>query len=221
MKIKLLNKGVWRRVSVACAVFCLCCLPVLPAKAQATEVQQLLLNVEKLAQFKGILSDMQKGYRVLRAGYGAIRDISQGSFSLHEAFLKSLMRVSPVVRQYKRVGDILRDQAAIASGYKADFRIFRASGNFNAGELDYLGRVYQQLFRQSMNNLDELTDVITSSRLRMSDEERLEAIDRIFADTRDQLSFLRNFNKEAGILNGQRQKEKADVQRSKRLYNLN
>lgn len=69
-----------------------------------------------------------------------------------------------------------------------------------------------------MNNLDELTNVITSSKLRMSDDERLQAIDRIFTDTREKLQFLRSFNQQASILNLQRAKEKADVQTLQKIY---
>ena len=40
--------------------------PAFRASAQADEIAQLLLNIEKLAQFKQILSDMKKGYEILR-----------------------------------------------------------------------------------------------------------------------------------------------------------
>ncbi|MGY4383932.1 preprotein translocase subunit YajC [Pedobacter sp. UYP24] len=61
---------------------------VLPSRAQSTEVQQLLLNVEKLSQLKNILSDMKKGYTIVTNGYNAVKNISQGNFSLHEVFLE-------------------------------------------------------------------------------------------------------------------------------------
>lgn len=192
-----------------------------PVKAQSKEVQQLLLNVEKLRQFKNILKDMKKGYTVLRSGYKAVKDISQGNFSLHEVFLDGLMAVNPEIKKYRRVTDIISYQTAIVSEYESSFKRFKASSNFNGREIDYLGRVYKQLFDQSLNNLDELVTVITSSQLRMSDDERLRAIDRIFADTEDKLLFLRNFNRETSILNLQRQKEKADLAATKQLYNLN
>ena len=34
-------------------------------KAQSDEVQQLLLNIEKLAQFKKILKNMKNGYQII------------------------------------------------------------------------------------------------------------------------------------------------------------
>jgi len=43
-----------------------------------------------------------------------------------------------------------------------------------------------------VKNLDELAMVITAGKLRMSDDERLQAIDRIYASIEDQFSFLRD-----------------------------
>jgi hypothetical protein len=191
------------------------------ANAQEQEIEQLLLNIEKLTQFKSILSDMKEGYSILSSGYSAVKNISQGNFSLHEAFIDGLLLVNPEIKKYKRVADIILCQKSIVSEYKSAFNRFKASGNFNPSEVDYLGKVYKQLLEQSMANVDELTNVITDSKMRMSDDERLQAIDRIYADTQDKLQFLRNFNKETSIMNLQRQKQKADVSGAKRLYNLN
>lgn len=191
------------------------------ANAQSTEIQQLLLNVEKLSQLKNILTDMKKGYVVVTNGYNTVKDISQGNFSLHEVFLDGLMLVNPEIRKYKRVSDIISYQKNILAEYKSAFNHFKGLESFNPQEIEYFGKVYQQLFRQSLNNLDELAMVITSSKLRMSDDERLQAIDRIFADTQDKLMFLRSFNKEASILSLQRQKEKADLKFARQYYNLN
>lgn len=190
-------------------------------KAQSTEVQQLLLNVEKLSQLKNILADMKKGYTVITNGYNAVKNVSKGNFSLHEVFLDGLMLVNPEIKKYRRVGDIISYQKDLLAEYKSAFTRFKTSDNFNPQEITYLAQVYKQLFDQSLNNLDELTTVITASKLRMSDDERLQAIDRIFADTQDKLLFLRKFNKEATILNLQRKREKADVQATKNYYNLN
>jgi hypothetical protein len=191
------------------------------ARAQSAEVQQLLLNVEKLSQLKIILSDMEKGYTVLSSGYNSVKNLSQGNFSLHETFLNGLSLVSPEVSKYGRIADIISEQSAIVKEYKSAFAGFRASDNFSAQEIGYLNKVYQQLFSQSIDNLDELANVITSAKLRMSDDERLRAIDRIYTDTQDKMIFLRCFNAETSLLNLQRQKEKADLSGIKKYYNIN
>jgi hypothetical protein len=191
-----------------------------PSAAQSTEVQQLLLNVEKLGQLKNILTDMKNGYVIITDGYNAVKNISEGNFSLHEVFLDGLTLVSPEIKKYGRVADIISNQKDIVKEYKSAFNRFKRSGNFSPQEINYLSNVYKQLFDQSLNNLDELATVITSSKLRMSDDERLQVIDRIFADTQDKLQFLRNFNKHAAILNLQRTREKADIKSAQQYYNI-
>lgn len=188
--------------------------------AQSEEAQQLLLNVEKLAQFKQILSDMKKGYQIISNGYSTIKDLSQGNFNLHKTFLDGLMTVSPMVRKYKRVADIINNQVKIVKEYKNAFSRFKQDGNFNSGEIEYLGKVYSNLFTQSLNDLDELTMILTDSKLRMSDDERLEAIDRIYTNMQDKLLFLRHFNNNTTILAVQRAREKKDVLTMKYIYGI-
>ena len=81
--------------------------------AQSTEIQQLLLNVEKLAQLKKILSNMKKGYEIVSTGYNTIKDISKGNFNIHQTFLNGLMQVSPTVKKYKRIAEIITYQTQL------------------------------------------------------------------------------------------------------------
>src|SRR5579863_2568221 len=74
-------------------------------RAQSFEIQQLVLDIEKLTQLKDILKDLKEGYQVLDKGYSAIRDIAQGNFNLHKAFLDALLTVSPTVKNYARVAE--------------------------------------------------------------------------------------------------------------------
>ena len=191
------------------------------ALAQTDEIAQLLLNVEKLAQFEQILSDMKKGYEILSGGYNTIKDLSQGNFSLHKTFLDALMEVSPTVKNYKRVADIISYQVILIKEYKSAFNRFKRDNNFNQQELAYLGRVYENLFKQSLDNLDDLVTIITANQLRMSDDERLGAIDRIFADMQDKLLFLRHFNNNTTVLAVQRAKEKNDAGTMRLIYGIN
>ncbi|WP_237688863.1 TerB family tellurite resistance protein [Flagellimonas aurea] len=188
--------------------------------AQSNELVQLTLNIEKLAQFRQILSDMKKGYQILSTGYNAVKDLSQGNFTLHQVFLDGLMQVSPTVRDYKRVADIIRYQGYLVREYKAAYSRFRKDGNFKAEELDYLNRVYNKLFKASLQNLDDLITVLTANKLRMSDDQRLEYIDGIFSDMEDKLEFLRHFNEKTTVLAIQRAREKKDISTLELIYGL-
>lgn len=191
------------------------CFSSVPAKAQVQELAQLALDIEKLAQFKQILSDLKKGYEILSGGYNTIKNISEGNFNLHKVFLDGLLEVSPAVKNYKRVVDIVNYQVLLVKEYKAAYQNFKSAGMFNPDEIDYMGRVYSRLFDASLKNLDDLLTVITASKLRMNDEERLSAIDKIFFDMEDKLTFLRYFNNSTSVLSLQRTREQKEVDNMK------
>ena len=184
--------------------------------AQSVEAQQLLLNVEKLSQLKKILDNMYEGYRIVSKGYGIIKDISEGSFNLHRIFLDGLLQVSPAVKKYEKNPEIIRNQTMLVKEYKQAFKNFSRTNLFNSGEVKYLKIVYTNLLGKSLQNLSDLALVLTAGNLRMSEEERLKAIDKIGEEMRDKLNFLRVFNKENNMMAVQRGREKIDVTISKK-----
>lgn len=197
-----------------------CTMKIQLASAQAAELQQLVLDIEKLAQLKKILSNMKTGFDIVSKGYGTIKNLSEGNFNLHEAFLDGLFIVNPKLRKYQRVVDIIRYQTELLKEYKAAFHEFKSSGKFTPEEITYLGNVYSNLFDRSLQNLDELTLVLTDSKLRMSDDERLSAIDRIYKEMQDKLSFLRSFNQRTKALEQQRTRKQQNASQLEQLYNL-
>jgi len=188
--------------------------------SQAQEIAQLLLDVEKLTQFKQILSDLKKGYEILSSGYNSIKNISQGNFSLHETFLNGLLEVSPAVQRYERIADIMQYQLRIVKEYKAAFSQFKSDKHFSADEIDYMRNVYSHLFDESVKSLNDLITVITAGKLRMSDDERISAIDHVWDEVQDQYGFLKAFNNGTALLSLQRQKDEQDVDVSKQLFDI-
>jgi len=182
-----------------------CTLNSFKASAQWEELQQLALDIEKLAQMKSILQEMYKGYQILTGGYNTIKDLAQGNFNLHNTFLTGLLSINPTIKNYVRVADIIQAQANLVAEYKKSKQQFIKSGAFSPSELNYIATVYSNLVDKSLDNLDELVMVLTSNSLRMSDAERLTAIDRIYDDMQDKVNFLRQFNSRAATLGSQRQ----------------
>lgn len=188
--------------------------------AQTQEATQLVLNYEKLRQLEAILDNMYKGYKVLSKGYNTVKDIAEGNFSIHQVFLDGLYMVSPAVKNYRRIPEIIRYQEFLVKEYKRAFGRFRNDTNLTLREVKYIGNVYSYLIKQSLRNLDELLMVITASKLRMSDEERLQAIDRIFYSMEEKVAFLMYFNNSTGVLIVQRAKSNRDVNTTQKLYEL-
>lgn len=195
-------------------------IPPKRALAQTPEVTQLILNIQKLNQLRKILKELKAGYDILFKGYTTIKDISKGNFKLHEAFLDGLLEVSPAVKRYKRIAEIIDFQLKLVSEYRTAFGHFQSGKYFNKDELDYMERVYARLSNQSLKNLDALTMVVTAKKMRMSDDERLSAIDKIHEEMQDKLVFLRHFNSTAATLGLQRAKVSAEVETSAQLNGI-
>lgn len=196
-------------------------LPGFWVKAQADDIEQLILDYEKLEQLKNILNEMYKGYQILSNGYETVRSIAEGNYNLHEIFLDGLYLVNPAVRNYKRIPLIINYQVFLTNEYKRAYNKFKSDPNLNAHEINYLESVYSYLISQSLRNIEELTMIITASKLRMSDDERLRAIDRIYYDMGGKVSFIRYFNNSTQLLLMQRSRKMSEVISIQRLYNIN
>jgi len=188
--------------------------------AQSYELSRLILDIEKLSQLKSILSDLYKGYEMLKTGYTAIKGLSEGNFNLHKAFLDGLLAVSPAVQKYERIVNIMDLEAEIIGECHTALNRYRQNAHFNADELEYIGNVYTNLTGKSAINLEDLICVLTAGKLRMNDAERLKAIDRIFLDTRDQFLFLRGFNNGTDLLVANRAGQGNDVLTLQDLYGI-
>ncbi|MET3114894.1 hypothetical protein AAKU52_002634 [Pedobacter sp. CG_S7] len=187
------------------------------SKAQLGEAEQLLATMEKYNQSKKMLNQVTQGYQVVKNGYDKIKDVASGNFNLHNTFINGLMAVSPAVRKYRRIPDIINYQVMILSEYKSSFLQFKKAGRFNEKELSYMGRVYSNLLEKSSENIEELTMVITANKTQMTDDERIQAIDRIYADIQDKFLFLKKFNGSTKVLALQRGQEKGDIEVRKGL----
>lgn len=196
-------------------------VPLTKLTAQSYEAQQLLLDWTKLSQLKGILSDMKKGYQIVSKGYSTIQDISKGNFNLHEAFLDGLWLISPTVRKYWKIPQIISDQLQLVKEYKTAFTNCQNSKLFSTNELTYVSEVYGNLFNQSLKDLDDLTLLLTPDKTRMGDDERLSGIDKIFDNMQDKLQFLRSFNNRNSVLLLQRTKAQQEASQVKTLYGIN
>jgi hypothetical protein len=187
---------------------------------QAYEAEQLLLNWEKLQTLEQMLDNMYTGYRIIDQGYTKIKNIAEGNYSLHQLFIDGLLAVNPSVRNYKRIPFIIQYQQALIQEYKRAYERFSNDPHFSPEEIQYLYNVYAFLFKASVKNLDDLIMIITATKMRMSDEERMQSIDRIFFDMENKLRFLRTFNSSTQMLAIQRARETNDLQSVRSLYGL-
>lgn len=197
-------------------------LTTLPVRviAQEHEIAQLVLNLEKLNQLRKILTQLYDGYKIVNEGYNKVKDITSGNYKIHELFLDGLYKVSPTVKRYHRIADIIRDQAAIVKESKAALKNLSSFNVFTGGQIDYIEQVYDRLIDDSMKHLDELIMITTGGQLRMTDDERLKGIDRIYQEVQKKLLFLRSFNNRQKMIAIEKLHDKSEDRSLRSLHGL-
>lgn len=180
-------------------------------KQKKTQKKYLLNQIAALQVYIGYA---RKGYELVGDGLGTLRDISNGEFSLHGAFISSLRQVSTAVRNDVRIAEIISMQLSV----------LRISGNWGNHALlstehrDYISGVRENLRGICLEELEELLLVITAGKVEMSDDERLRRIAGLYGSMILHLAFARKFSAELDLLNRVRENELLELEQIKDHY---
>ncbi len=188
---------------------CLNCFYI-AAFSQQQELEQLKVNLEKLAQMRAMLQHMQNGYATVSNGYQQLTGLAKGNFDLHKNYLDQLLQVAPQVRQYPAVQTILGKQSAVVTESATAYAIYLKSALFSANELLDTKNQFADFKLRMGKKLAQLELVLTPGSLRMSDQERMGAIDRIDKDVGEVLGSLRTLVKEQAAVMAARGQQKKD-----------
>lgn len=164
------------------------------SNAQTYEAEVLTLNFAKYQEMVQTVNEVRRGYRILKTGYENIRDVSSGDYDLHKAFLDGLKAVSPVVKDYYKVKEIVDKQKLLIKKYKHLYRYIQESEQFNTEEIVILKDIFDNMIKESLEHLNGLWMVVIASDMNMTDDSRLAHIDMIYTKMNQQLEFLNSLN---------------------------
>lgn len=181
---------------------------------------QIKYLVEQIAAFQTYLGYVKQGYEIAHKGITTVQNIKNGEWNLHKDFFGSLKSINPVIKNSAKVADIIALQVGLVKRSKALLNECRQNGQLTYEEIAYLENVCNKLLLESLKNIDELTMVITSGELQMKDDERINRIEKIYADMKEKQVFLRSFGSSVVRLSKSRSHEKFEIELSKTLNNV-
>lgn len=176
-----------------------------------TQKKYLLEQLVALKMYAGYL---KKGYDIVGSGIGTVRDIKNGEFSLHTTFFSSLKSVNPTIRKNAKVSSIISLQVSIVKAFKG----LGNSDELKLSDKQYILSVKDRVTDECLYDMEELLLVITSGRLEMSDDERIERLDSIYERMRDKAAFVQSFTGEVNLLIQQRKNEQKSINHLRELY---
>ncbi len=172
--------------------------------------------LEQIAAFEVYTGYLKKGYEIASSGLETIRDLSNGEFSLHEAFISGLKKVSPAVKNNVKVAEIIEMQIRIGKGFGA----LKSNPDLSVSNQLYVQQVRENLWDECLKDLEELLLVITSGKVEMPDDERLERLDKIYVSMSSKSAFVQHFASEVTTLIRQRELEKQTIEKLRRNYGI-
>jgi hypothetical protein len=140
---------------------------------------------------------------------------------LYSGYYDELWKIKSVITYYQRIKDLTVKQVALVTEYNHAWGLLQQDRHFSPAEISAMQDVYSGILKASVQNLDQILLVVNSHQTQMTDEQRLELINRAGDHLDDNYSDLHRFNTQNELLSLQRSKELGDTQTTKMLYGIN
>lgn len=129
-----------------------------------------------------------------------------------------LKAVNNLVKDARKVQQTVLLVGEISDIYVSSFQKMLTDENYTPDELSAIASGYAKMLEESSGMLNEMKTVVTSTSLSMTDKERMDVIDRVYRDVRNQRNLVRYYtNRNIGI-SYLRAKKKNDTRRVLDLY---
>lgn len=176
--------------------------------------------VQQIAALQVYLGYLKKGYEIVDNGLTTIGNIKDGTLTQDQTYLNSLKTVSPVVRDAPETERVLNYQRYIVHAFQ-ELQTFVASNEyFTDREKEYIHTVHLNILRECQDSLDELNLILTAGETEMTDDDRLERLDKMHEEMLDRYSFTRSFVSSTRLLALQRAKEHHEINSLKRIHEM-
>jgi len=182
---------------------------------QAKQRKELLLQIAALQVY---IDYAKKGYSTVSKGLNFIGDVKKGEVNLHGDYFSSLLKVNPKVRNYYKIAEIISMQVKIVKVSSKTIKSLRAADLYHGTELAYVERALNRLLENCSNTLDHLLSVSTDSKLELTDDQRIERIDRMHQSMLEDYNFCMSFSREAGLLSFSKAKDLKEAEQLLVMY---
>jgi len=204
------------------------------SQAQVTEVISVIqtaikkvivaldLAVQKLQEQTMVLQDAQKQVENImhETDLNDITSWVSQEKSLFSEYYNELWTIKQAISTYQKVKDIISKQEQIVSDYKTAYSLLKQDPHFSQTEIMNMYNVYSGILNQSVNNLKQLTTVITSFVTQMDDSHRLKIIDDVGGRVDQNYTDLHRFTQQNVMLSLERAHDENDAAEIMALYGI-
>lgn len=174
--------------------------------------------IEQIVAYQVYLDYLKKGYTIAHNGLTTIENIKNGNFNLDRDFFKSLKNVKPAIHNSVKVIDIIAFEYSIIRDMKSVYAFCQNNKHFTPEEVRYVARIHTSMLVLCDASLSELHTIIQSGDAQMTDEERLQRIDKIHDDMQDKKAFVRAFGNDTRLFALNREREGIEIDQLRKVH---
>lgn len=194
------------------------CLLALLCSATGARAQWVTFDPSNLAQ--SIVNTTRNVIQTTTTAENMVKNF-QETVKIYEQgkkYYDALKSVHNLVKDARKVQQTVLLVGEISDIYVNSYRKMLTDENYTPEELAAIASGYTKMLEESSGMLDELKTVVTETGLSMTDKERMDLIDGIYRDVKNQRNLVRYYtNRNIGV-SYLRAKEKKDTQRVLELY---
>lgn len=176
--------------------------------------------IEQIGLLRTYYRQAKEGYRIVDKGLTTIHDIKNGEFGLHDLYYRSLKKVNPNIRRLSKVDAAIETGSAIFKTAGHALSNSKTSLWLSTPEKSYVGNVLENLLRKTDDDLSQLERLVTDDSLQLTDDERIERIDKVYTALVSKSAFLQQFTSALQVLVTSRSKGFEDQRQVRQLFNL-
>lgn len=184
--------------------------------SQQSRKQELM--AAQIAAYQLYLAGLKGGIHIAQNGLTNAYDFKNSAFGLHAAYFNSLEQISPAIQNNAKAKAIAEIKQQIIKEFSPEIAFQQKINVLTVAEQNYIRQVYESLVEKCNTDLAELHDIMTPGRLQLSDEQRLERIDHLYAAMQEKLAFTGSFTAKCHQLALLRQQAVKDRQAIRKLY---
>ena len=133
-------------------------------------------------------------------------------------YYDKLRGVTNLVREAKKVQQSILMLGDMSDMYVSNFEKMLSDENYMTEELSAIASGYNKLLERGAGLLKELTDVVNPTDMSMTDKDRLDIIDRVYNDLKNNRNLMSYYTRKNITVSYLRAREKKDVERVMSLY---
>jgi hypothetical protein len=185
---------------------------------QAKTQKKYLL--EQIAAYQTYLSYLNTGYNLVKDKNNLLGLLKGADLDQHRDKYERLKKASPAVRNNPKVQAILDlGEGIIPIAHKTIVQAAQAA-LLQPTEAAYIKKVFDRLLEQCQQVLEELSYLVTDGKVQLTDAQRLERINELYADMQVKYTFAYSFSREARILNLTRKRTTTEVNAQNDIHQI-